>query len=104
MLQWKHTPKCYFLVYRSPFGRPIDWEHPTGGFIQEAKDVIKGIPIPDQEAMWETAYARYHVAPGEKLVLAEVFGDIEKQICESLSVEYEDEYRAFRELMGVGDV
>ena len=94
--------RCYFLAYRMRNGDPIDWEEPTGGVVMEAR-LVEGIPMSDYDIARQVLEDRYHCAPGEILVMAEVYGDREKWQATVLHRFWEREYVAFHELMAVSN-
>lgn len=93
---------CYFLLYRVRHGGPINWNNPAGGLVLKPKRVYSGKPVPDLGLAEELARIRHHCAPGEKMMVVEVFSDREVQRARRLHLAYEREMNEFLELMEAG--
>ena len=59
------TTKVFFLIYRTSNTQPINWTDPDGGLV---------VDLECKRFATELAIQRYHCAPWEHLMMAEVWG------------------------------
>jgi hypothetical protein len=89
----------HFLIFRIPSGDPIRWTKPVGGLVLKAKKICSGVAVADFGLAEEIATHRYHCAPGEELILAEVLEEKDQIKSHRLHARYEREFSDFLELM-----
>lgn len=90
---------CYFLLYRVAHNKSVNWNKPVGGLVMKPKRVYSGKPVPDLGLAEELAKIRHHCAPGEKMMVVEVFADGKVRRAKRLHRAYEREMNEFLELM-----
>lgn len=94
----------FFLIYRipSPAVAPTRWDRPDGGLVMRAKRICEGVAIADYVLADEIAHERYHCAPGQQLLLVEVFEEHDQNRVRRLHRKWERDRVDFLELMRVG--
>jgi hypothetical protein len=91
---------CYFLFFRRKPRQRFRWDRPAGGLVMEAIGYSHGKPVADLRLAGEVLEQRYHCAPYEDAVIAEVFDRRDKETAQRLHDQWEQEALFFRELMG----
>lgn len=89
----------HFLAYRLKEGESIKWTRPTGGLVMKPKRVCKGVEVADFVLAEEIISHRFHCAPGEHIILAEVLEEVDQVKAHRLHNRYERDYSDFLELM-----
>ena len=91
----------YFLAYRKRCGKlSVNWRKPTGGLVQKPARFVEGYPVSDFQKAGRILERRYHCAPHEELIIAEVFEREEIRLARKLHLKWVADVREFRELMG----
>jgi hypothetical protein len=95
--------RCYYLLFRQPSPRSIDWDNPTGGLMLKPERYVDEFPIGDFQLAAEVLKKRYHCGPHECVVIAEVFEKKEIRLARKLHLKWVADVREFRELMNAID-
>lgn len=90
---------CYYLVWRTDDASVIDWDEPTGGLVCEPERYVDNYPVCSMPLVKSVCKMRYHCAPGESLVIAEVFEPEDQYKADILHQHWEREMFHFKELM-----
>ena len=93
------THHCYFFVFRTQIGEPIDWAEPTGGFVMATENAVHGQPIVNYGDALELIKRRYHCSHYETLRVMEVFEPDDCWTANLLHKAYEKDANEFEELM-----